>query len=416
MRKTITLLLFSLFAFVATFAQSAGQSYGALVVNEDWFGHQNSSVNYLSPEGKWTFNIVSNVGCTACYGAIFNDKFYIISKQPKDNGASETGGMITICDAQTLAVEKQIENIDASKVNFQGRSFVGVSAHKAYVSTSDGIYVLDLDQQAITKQVLAQNGQGFKGECGNMILKDGKVYAVTANDGIAVINTETDQAEASIAGSYKSVVQSKDGQLWANTSSTLCKLNTETLQAEVVSLASGIHTPYVDYAWTAGTLCASAQSNTLYWGYTSGWTGPDHIYKYDIDKADCREIIDLSTAAAGWYIYGCSFRVDPRTDELYMSLFKTWGSTDYTVHKYDANGNFLAEYPMNEKPHYWFPGMFVFPEHAVATGINSLESNLSGEATPVAYYTTNGQRLSAPVKGINLVRMSDGSVRKVILK
>lgn len=133
MRKRITLFLFTLVAFVASFAQdaaNAGQSYGALVVNEDWYGHQNSSINYLSPNGEWSYNVVENVGCTACYGAIFNDKFYIISKTAKDPGASVSGGMITICNAKTLAVEKQIENIDESKLNFQGRSFVGVSAER----------------------------------------------------------------------------------------------------------------------------------------------------------------------------------------------------------------------------------------------------------------------------------------------
>ena len=55
------------------------------------------------------------------------------------------------------------------------------------------------------------------------------------------------------------------------------------MKAESVTLADGMHTPAVDYAWTAGTFCASVQNNVLYWGYASGWTGPVHIYKYDID-------------------------------------------------------------------------------------------------------------------------------------
>lgn len=27
---------------------------GTFIVNEDWFGHQNSTVNFLSDDGKWT--------------------------------------------------------------------------------------------------------------------------------------------------------------------------------------------------------------------------------------------------------------------------------------------------------------------------------------------------------------------------
>lgn len=419
MRKKITLLFFALVAFVTTFAQSsndADYSNGVLVVNEDWFGHQNSSVNYLSADGEWTYNLIDNVGCTACYGAIFNGKFYIISKQAKDNGASVSGGMITICDAKTMAVEKQIENIDDSKVNFQGRSFVGVTEHKGYVSTSDGIYVLDLDQQVVAKQVVDQNGNGLKGECGNMLLAGGKVYAVTANNGIAVIDIEEDKVASSFAGSYKSIVQAKDGSIWVNKQGGICKLNLESNEVENVSLAAGINAPYVDFAWTASTFCASAKKNTLYWGYTSGWTGPDHIYKYDIDSNKFSEVVDLSADADKWVVYGCSFRVDPRTDELYASLFKSWGSTDYVVRKYDADGKQLAEYPMTGKLNYWFPGMFVFPTSDTATGINQVQANGGQTATPVAYYTTSGQRISAPSKGINLVRMSDGTVRKVVIK
>ena len=49
------------------------------------------------------------------------------------------------------------------------------------------------------------------------------------------------------------------------------------------------------------------------------------------------------------------------------------------------------------------------------TGINLLTS---GQTTPAAqqYYTIDGKLLNAPVKGINIVKYSDGSVRKVVIK
>lgn len=40
----------------------------------------------------------------------------------------------------------------------------------------------------------------------------------------------------------------------------------------------------------------------------------------------------------------------------------------------------------------------------------------SSDAVPEAYYTVDGKRLSAPVKGVNIVRMSDGTARKVIVR
>ena len=47
-----------------------------------------------------------------------------------------------------------------------------------------------------------------------------------------------------------------------------------------------------------------------------------------------------------------------------------------------------------------------------ATGINDITA--SATATPIAYYSADGKRLSAPQKGLNIVRMSDGKTVKVV--
>ena len=50
----------------------------------------------------------------------------------------------------------------------------------------------------------------------------------------------------------------------------------------------------------------------------------------------------------------------------------------------------------------------------LATGIDGVESD--GEAVKeVARYSVDGARISAPVKGINIVKMSDGTTRKVMI-
>lgn len=50
-----------------------------------------------------------------------------------------------------------------------------------------------------------------------------------------------------------------------------------------------------------------------------------------------------------------------------------------------------------------------------STGITSIDGD-SANATEVARYTIDGRQTSAPVKGINLVKMSDGRIMKVINK
>ena len=47
------------------------------------------------------------------------------------------------------------------------------------------------------------------------------------------------------------------------------------------------------------------------------------------------------------------------------------------------------------------------------TGVNTLASE---DTTPVAIYTTSGARANAMQKGINIVKMSDGSVKKIFVK
>ena len=48
------------------------------------------------------------------------------------------------------------------------------------------------------------------------------------------------------------------------------------------------------------------------------------------------------------------------------------------------------------------------------TGIDKVTT--STDAKEVSRYAANGQRLSAPAKGLNIVKYSDGSVKKVVVQ
>jgi len=50
----------------------------------------------------------------------------------------------------------------------------------------------------------------------------------------------------------------------------------------------------------------------------------------------------------------------------------------------------------------------------ITTGIN--DARKSSSATEEAHYSTDGTRLASPQKGINIIRMSDGTVKKVLVK
>lgn len=475
---------------------------GVFIVNEDWFGHRNSTTNYLTRDGKFVYNNTTEIGATACFGAAWGNRYYIIAKQAKDGGAKVEGGRITICDANTMRIIKQIKDIDG---NNEGRSFCGVDEHKAYVSTSRGIYTLNLDELTVGAAVKnADGGDAELKECGNMVRLGDYVYATEYGKSLRIIDCNTDRIVATISSAkVYSITMSKDGQLWVSTDKGISRVNTESRQLEEITLPSGIGVPAKDiYAWKSDGLCASLQNNVIYWN-ASGWN-PTTIFKYDIDNNEFAKVVDLTSDANKWMMYSASnLRVDPVTDNLYVSLFKDYGSQDYAVRIYDNKGTQLNEYKLTQK-NFWFPGMFVFPDvedpiagkidavtveenqevkvdlakvcsdadnfqaaiiktvkdvdkENIATAtvkdgklvvkgvkegstlatLNFCSNGISTKTTvrffvtkatgitgtqtstdirEIARYTIDGKRINQPQRGVNIVKYSDGTVKKVVVK
>ncbi len=475
---------------------------GVFMVNEDWYGHNNSTTNYLTRDGKFVYNNTTEIGATACFGAAWGNRYYIIAKQAKDGGAKVEGGRITICDANTMRIIKQIKDING---NEDGRSFCGVDEHKAYVSTSRGIYTLNLDELTVGAAVKnADGGDANLGLCGNMVRLGDYVYATEYGKSLRIIDCNTDRIVATISSAkVYSITMSKDGQLWVSTDKGISRVNTETNKLETISLPEGINVPAnSNGAWCPDGLCASMQNNVIYW--TSVSWNILKVFKYDIDNNEFAKVVDLTNDADKWKMYSASnLRVDPVTDNLYVSLFKDWGSQDYAVRIYDNKGTQLNEYELTQK-NFWFPGMFVFPDvedpiagkmDAVtveenkevkvdlatvcsdadnfqaaiiktvksvdkeniatatvkdgklvvkgvkegstlatlnfcsngistkttvrffvtkATGITDTQT--SADVREVARFTIDGKRINQPQRGINIVKYSDGTVKKVVVK
>lgn len=468
---------------------------GVYMVNEDWTGHRNSTVNFLSKDGTFVYDHVENLGVTACYGTFFGNRFYAISKQ--DGGY----GRISVCDANSTRVIKQIKDINGKE---DGCSFCGVDEHKAYVSTSKGIYTLNLDELTVGAAVKNANGGNANlGLCGNMVRLGDYVYATEYGKSLRIIDCNTDRIAATITAKVYSITMSKDGQLWVSTDKGISRVNTETNKLETISLPEGINVPAnSNGAWCPDGLCASMQNNVIYW--TSVTWNILKVFKYDIDNNEFAKVVDLTNDADKWKMYSASnLRVDPVTDNLYVSLFKDYGSRDYAVRIYDNNGTQLNEYELTQK-NYWFPGMFVFPDvedpivgnidavtveenkdavvdlakvcsdadnfqaaivktvksvadnniatatvkngKLVVTGVkagnttvtlNFCSNGISTTATvnvtvtqatgitgtqtsadvrEIARFTIDGKRINQPQRGINIVKYSDGTVKKVIVK
>ncbi|MDE6630875.1 MAG: hypothetical protein K2K11_05590, partial [Bacteroidales bacterium] len=169
MRKVDWLCLAFMLCLCPLRSQEADYTQGVFVLNEDWFGHQNSTINFLHANGEWEYRVFQKenpgreLGCTSQYGAIYEDRMYIISKQERDMGASVTGGRITVCDAKTMKCIAQLPHIatDGNGNSIaDGRAFVGVNPQKGYISTSNGIYVFDLEALEVTGLIPGTDAEG----------------------------------------------------------------------------------------------------------------------------------------------------------------------------------------------------------------------------------------------------------------
>ena len=85
--KKILLSVFTIAAFQTSFAQTKEYTNGVFIVNEDWFGHSNGSINFINANDSIDYNVYKTVnpgeefGVTSQYGTIYGDNFYIVSKQ-----------------------------------------------------------------------------------------------------------------------------------------------------------------------------------------------------------------------------------------------------------------------------------------------------------------------------------------------
>ena len=474
---------------------------GVFVLNEGSFNHENASVNHLAYDGSWSYYVAKEIGATGCYCTPWGNRYYIMAKQAKDPGAEVSGGRITICDANSMRILKQIETIGSNGV--EGRSFCGVDEHKAYVSTSNGIYVFDLDNMEITGTVLTLDYNN--GQCGNMVRLNDYVYAVECNKNIHIINcTDNTIVKTIPAAGCGSIVMAKDGSLWVSKGDGIARIDTDKQELVNIELANGIGTPSTsaangNNAWNPDGLCASLQNNVLYWTSSKGYD-TKQAYKYNIDTNIASLVIEITDGRA--FYATSALRVDPKTDCIYTNLVNGWTFNDNVVRKYDADGNQLAEYTM--KSNYWSPEVFVFPdtEDPVASKMDDItvlqgkeaEVDLStictdadnfqaaivktvksiadaeiatatvkngklvvkglkagsttatiafcsngitttadvninvSDATAisstaaatnlheVARYTVDGRRINQPQKGLNIVKFSDGSVKKVVVE
>ncbi|MDR2235954.1 MAG: DUF5074 domain-containing protein [Chryseobacterium sp.] len=375
---------------VSPYVSSTDFTNGFFMVNEDWFGHRNGSVNFIPNSGDIGYRVYSEVndnqafGATTQYGTIYGDKFYFISKQAADGNDTQytPGGRLVIANAQTMQKIVGFDDIGGG----DGRSFVGVNEHKGYIGASNGIFLFNIDNLQVGGMIAGTGGGSqYAGQIGNMIRTSKYVFAVKQTAGILVIDPATDTVVSTLSGAYHSVVQAKDGTVWAIQDQKLVNIDQNTLATTVYNIPT---TKYLGSwgAWNAGSFTASTKQNVLYWlNSVNSFVSGTQIIKFDVSSRTFNEnfaVIPGQDVQFKQIPYGAALRVNPVTDELILNTTESGYSSHYQknwIHTYNTGGTLTNTKVLDD--YYWFPAVAVFPDNSAPSISTAFPSQASVTTT-----------------------------------
>ncbi|KFC21610.1 DUF5074 domain-containing protein [Chryseobacterium sp. FH1] len=375
---------------VSTYSAQADFTKGYFMVNEEWFGHTNGSVNFVGENDQIYYRVYSEnnnnqaFGATTQFGTIYGDKFYFISKQAADGGDTQytPGGRLVIANATTMEKIKGFDNIGGG----DGRSFVGVNDKLGYIGASNGIFTFDIENLQVGSVITGTGGGSqYAGQIGNMIRTSQYVFAVKQNAGVLIIDPKTNALVKTISGAFHSIVQAKDGSVWAIQNQKLVNINPTTFTTTEYALSTASQYLGSWGAWNAGSFTYSNQQNALYWmNSVNAFTSGAKVIKFDVTTKTLVDNFITIPGQDGTYKqipYGAALRVDPVSDRLILNTTESGYGAHYQknwIHTYDNTGALLSTKTLND--YYWFPAVTVFPDNnlPVVASAFPTETTLSG--------------------------------------
>ena len=388
---------------------------GLFLVNEDWYGWDNGTVNFLTSDGRWVYrafrreNPGETLGVTTQYGAIYGGRFFFVSKQASSTADASTGGRLVVADALTL---KRVAAFD--EIGGDGRAFVGVDEHTAYIGTSSGITRFDLESMSLGEEIAGTGGEGglYAGQIGAMVRAGGYVFAAKQAVGVLVIDATTHTLHTTIdLPTISTLTLGRDGGVWAADATSLVRIDVATLETRSRLLPDDCRVSSTWGAWNAGSLCAAYRNNFLYFANEKeNQIARYHILTDELD-ADFFTLPDQGRAYVQQF-QGAGLRVDPRNDRLIVTATQSGYLSHYMnnwVHVVDGlSGELLGTIEL--EPYYWFPALPVFPDNEAP--VIALPDRLSIGREPVKISlleaVTDADNLSASI--VSAVEVEDSSV------
>lgn len=384
---------------------------GVFIVNEDWFGHNSSTVNFYSYKtGEMTYrafqkeNDGKTLGNTTQFAAKDANNIYFCSKQ----NYGETGGRFDVADAKTLELKHSIATFSGSG---DTRACFPLSDSKVYVGTTKGVYVYNPITQEVAGPI---EGTSVK-EPGLMELAGDKLIVCAQNKGVYVIDTTTDLLEKTVDVSTSTCALFKvnsdlyvavNNCTWGTPKPTnteqFVKLDATTFEPETTT-AVPMACQNSSFAWKKTAPAVDEENEVLYYAPADGG---NFISKYDLKSGEFTQ--EFITLPQGETMYGNVCDLDPNTGNIVVVTFTGYGSQKYYMHIYDKQGEETQDALLLDD-NYWFPAMLVFAGPDTPTSITDADAVKTVEA--VSYVNVSGQTSNRPFSGLNIVvtRYTDGT-------
>lgn len=377
-----------------------GYTEGTIMLNEEWFGHTNGGLNYITPEGEMMYQVYErenpgmSFGCTSQFAIIWADKLIVISKQADDAGDPlRGGGRVVVADAKTLKRIGSLNDLvwgDETRSS-DGRAVVGATPDKVYVGSNNGIYIVDLNNIKVTGKITDFDGSGsagtdlYNGQIGDMVHAGKYVFGIKQNSGAFVIDVESDRVVKTFPelSNVQGVTQTADGNVWVadvvdgrGRFTCIDPASLEINEDLSVLLTAEVGYPVCGWgAWRNTPFVGSHSRNTIWFntgGGIAGGSSKDRFYGWEVgsDPSELKPVFDLGEAhLTGSHknvlqkTYG-TLRYDERTGELFVMTTEDSASGHYRynwTHFVDPETGEIVR-TLALRPYYWFQCFPIFPD------------------------------------------------------
>ena len=322
---------------------------GFFIINEGWFGHGTGEVNFYSYDtGKLTDSIfkrenptkdLNPASSTLQFGTIYKDNMYLVSK---------VGGPMVVVDPYTF---KEKGRIDAKGGN-DWRAFLGIDENTGLLSSSSGVYMLNLKTLSTSSKLVGADGQ-----IGDM-LKAGKyIFMHSATNGMLIFNAADYSLNQKMKNVTMGFAQTPNGKVWYTGGKYLYQIDPQTLVKDSVDLK---FTTYAAWgAWHPSSIVASTKENAVYVLKNASFSGGSEVYKY-VYGNNASIDVPFITNPAKQIFYGKGIGFDSRQNQIVIQTVQSGFGANFAINNlffYDTVGNLKKTLTYDG---YYFPSITVF--------------------------------------------------------